>query len=94
MLDHIIRNARVPGHGELVDIGFAQGKVAALEHGIVSDAPAYDAAGCLCCGGLVGTHIHLDKSRIVDRCAPPPERSVDNAIERVSSAIHIIFLWH
>ena len=42
---------------------------------IISEAPSHDAEGCLCCGGLIETHIHLDKSRIVDRCAPEPSRS-------------------
>ena len=30
---------------------------------------SYD-AGALACPGLIETHIHLDKSRIIDRCAP------------------------
>ena len=38
--------------------------------------------GCLCCGGLIETHIHLDKSRIIDRCAPETERMA-NAVKRV-----------
>lgn len=87
MLDQIVRNARLPGRSDLVDIGFEGGRIAALENHIASDAPAYDAGGCLCCGGLVETHIHLDKSRIVDRCAPAEGR-VDDAIQRVSSIKH------
>src|SRR5256885_3991521 len=87
MLDQVIRNARVPGRSELVDIGFAAGRIEALESGIVSGAPAYDAGGCLCCAGLVETHIHLDKSRIVERCSPAEGR-VDNAIDRVSRIKH------
>lgn len=87
MLDHVIRNARLPGAPDLVDIGFAAGRIAALERGIVCDAPAYDAGGCLCCGGLVETHIHLDKSRIVDRCAPEPGRLPD-AVRRISDIKH------
>ncbi len=50
MLDHVIRNARLPGADDLVDIGCAAGRIAAVERGIVCDAPAYDAGGCLCCG--------------------------------------------
>ena len=76
MLDLVIRNARLPGaQGPLVDIGIAKGRIAAIEPGIVADAPSHDAQGCLCCAGLVETHIHLDKSRIIDRCAPEPSRA-------------------
>jgi cytosine deaminase len=87
MLDYVIRNARLPGREDAVDIGFERGKIAALERGIVCDAPSHDAEGCLCCGGLVETHIHLDKSRIIDRCAPAPGRSAD-AVRRVSEVKH------
>jgi cytosine/creatinine deaminase len=84
MLDFVIRNARLSGrHDALTDIGFEKGRIAALEPNLVCDAPSYDAAGCLCCGGLVETHIHLDKSRIIDRCAPETQRSAD-AVKRVA----------
>ena len=33
-------------------------------------------AGCLCCPGLIETHIHLDKSRIIERCAPQPRATL------------------
>ena len=46
---------------------------------------AHDAAGCLCCAGLIETHIHLDKSRIVDRCAPEPSRSQPDHMRRVQA---------
>jgi cytosine/creatinine deaminase len=85
MLDFVIRNARLPGAEDTIDIGFEQGRIAALDRGIVCDAPSHDAEGCLCCGGLIETHIHLDKSRIVDRCAPETERMA-NAVKRVAAA--------
>jgi cytosine deaminase len=87
MLDYLIRNARVPGaaNGGSVDIGFAKGRIAAVEPDLVADAPSYDAQGCLCCGGLCETHIHLDKSRIVDRCTPEPSRSDPNHMRRVQA---------
>lgn len=88
MLDHVIRNARLPGREDLVDIGFEKGRIAALERGLLCDAPEHDAEGCLCCGGLVETHIHLDKSRIIDRCAPEPGGRVHRAMERVSEVKH------
>ena len=88
MIDFVIRNARLPDRDGLVDIGFASGRIAALERNLVCDAPAHDAQGCLCCGGLVETHIHLDKSRIIDRCGPAPQDRVHYAMERVSQVKH------
>jgi cytosine/creatinine deaminase len=87
MLDYVIRNARVPGaaNGGAVDIGFFKGKIAAIEPKLQADSPYYDAQGCLCCGGLVETHIHLDKSRIMDRCAPEPSRGNPNHMQRVQA---------
>jgi len=86
MIDFVIRNARVAGrHDALTDIGFESGRIAAVEPNLVCDAPSYDAEGCLCCGGLIETHIHLDKSRIIDRCAPETERMA-NAVKRVKEA--------
>jgi cytosine deaminase len=87
MLDYVIRNARVPGaaHGGTIDIGFSKGKIAAAEPKLMADAPSHDAGGCLCCGGLIETHIHLDKSRIIDRCTPEPSRAKPNQMERVQA---------
>jgi cytosine deaminase len=86
MIDYVIRNARLAGAGEtLTDIGFEQGRIAALQPNLVCDAPSYDAEGCLCCGGLIETHIHLDKSRIIDRCTSETERGA-NAVKRVAAA--------
>ncbi len=74
-MDLVIRNARpadgAPG-GPTVDIGIEKGRIVAIERSIKAQAPSYDAGGCLACAGLVETHIHIDKSRIVDRCAPQP----------------------
>src|ERR1043165_3763031 len=87
MLDYVIRNAHVPGaaKGRTVDIGFSKGKIAAIEPKLVGGSPSYDAQGCLCCGGLVETHIHLDKSRIIDRCTPEPSRDNPNHMMRVQA---------
>ncbi len=73
-MDFVIRNARLPGapDNSPIDIGIAGGRIVALEAGLATDAPAYDAAGNLACAGLVETHIHLDKTRIADRCEPEP----------------------
>jgi cytosine deaminase len=87
MLDYVIRNARMPGAGDrgTVDIGFSAGRIAAIEPKLMADAPSHDAQGCLCCGGLVETHIHLDKSRIVERCTPEPSRGAPDHMRRVQA---------
>ena len=70
-MDLVIRNARLGGgNSALSDIGFAGGRIAALAPRIEADVPSYDARGRLACPGLIESHIHLDKARIIDRCAP------------------------
>ena len=81
MFDRLIRNASLPLG--VADIGIASGKIAAIG-ALDSDAPAHDAAGKLVCAGLIETHIHLDKSRLLDRC--PCGASVADAIRSVSQA--------
>jgi cytosine deaminase len=87
MLDSIIRNTRIAGHSDdrLLDIGIRDGRILAIEPTIVADAAVFDAEGCMACGGLIETHIHLDKSRIVDRCAPEPSRSQPDHMRRVQA---------
>src|SRR5262247_2294820 len=87
MLDFVIRNGRLSDAAgdRLTDIGFSKDRIAAVDSNIVSEAPSYDAEGCLCCGGLIETHIHLDKSRIVERCAPEPSRSQPDQMRRVQA---------
>jgi len=76
-MDLIIRNARLSDRdGGPHDIGIADGRIAAIAQSIAAEADAYDAQGCLACPGLIETHIHLDKSRIIDRCAPQPRASL------------------
>ena len=85
-MDLIVRNARLSS-GELTDIGVIGGRIAAIQPSLVADAPMYDAESCLACAGLVETHIHLDKSRIIGRCAPEPGRA-PKSMERVAAVKH------
>ena len=75
-MDLIIRNARLSDRSadNTFDIGIDKGRIAAIEHKLDAEGRVYDAGGLLACPGLIETHIHLDKSRIIDRCAPQ-ERS-------------------
>ena len=77
-MDLIIRNvgpADRPSE-EALDIGVAGGKIVAIERGLAGTGETYDAGGRLVCGGLIETHIHLDKSRIIDRCPPEARREI------------------
>jgi cytosine/creatinine deaminase len=70
-MDLIIRNARLAGQSDdLMDIGIAEGRCVTVEPGLSAEADVYDAEGRLACSGFIESHIHLDKSRIIDRCAP------------------------
>ena len=85
IVDLVIRNARLfdrPSDGPL-DIGVERGRIVAIERGISADVEVYDARGYLACPGLIETHIHLDKSRIIDRCAPQ-ERSQLSPVKGVT----------
>src|ERR1700687_1885729 len=71
-MDLIIRNARLSDRPESppVDIGVKDGRIATNEPLLSAQGQIYDAEGRLACPGLIESHIHLDKSRIIDRCAP------------------------
>lgn len=88
-MDLIIRNARLLGAPEHppVDIGVRAGQIIAIESNLLANAPVHDAGGNLVCAGLVETHIHLDKTRIIDRCPPEDGRNA-NAVPRVAAVKH------
>jgi cytosine deaminase len=68
-MDLILRNARrIGAEHELTDIGIAGGRVAAIEPGLAAEGETIDLGGRLVSPGFVETHIHLDKSCILDRC--------------------------
>jgi cytosine deaminase len=79
-MDFIIRNARLAtsaGSPDApVDIGIEDGRIAAIAPRLAAEGPSFDAKGRLACPGLIETHIHLDKSRIIDRCTPQERRAL------------------
>ncbi|HEX3537292.1 MAG TPA: amidohydrolase family protein [Stellaceae bacterium] len=78
-MDLIVRNAVLAnrlGDGPL-DIAVESGRIAAIDKALSGEAQEYDAGGRLVCAGLIETHIHLDKSRIIGRCPPPEGRRVN-----------------
>ena len=84
-MDWLVRQARVPGFETLVDVAVTAGRIAAIAPDIASGAPVLEAAGQLLLPGLVETHIHLDKTCILDRC-PTAEGSVAEAVRLTSAA--------
>lgn len=85
-MDLVVRNAVLaedPRRGS-VDIGVEKGHIAAVAPGLPAAAQDYDAKGRLVCAGFVETHIHLDKSRIIDRCTPERGRQAE-AVPRVAA---------
>ena len=70
-LDLVLRNGHF-GDGRAIDLGIADGVIAAIEPSLAGDGKILDLGGALITAGLVETHIHLDKSRILDRCTAPP----------------------
>ena len=76
-MDLIIRNARLSDRAlaSTQDIGIDAGRFVAIEARIEAAAPVYDANGRLACPGLIESHIHLDKARIIERCALQERRS-------------------
>jgi len=77
-MDLIVRNVRLADRPstELVDIGVTGGKIVAVAPGLAGANETYDGGGRLVCPGLIETHIHLDKSRIIDRCPPEAQRDI------------------
>ena len=61
------RGASAP-RNELTDIGIAGGRIAVIEPGLAAEGETIDLGGRLVSPGFVETHIHLDKSCILDRC--------------------------
>jgi len=85
-LDFILRHAHIGAHEpEIVDIGVADGRIVEIAARIDADAPGEDLDGRLVVAGLVETHIHLDKSCILDRCHSR-EGTLAEAIAAVAAA--------
>ena len=85
-MDLIIRDACILQDGALrvVDIGIDGGAIAVVAPALPADARESDAAGCLVVPGLIETHIHLDKTCILDRCRIE-EGTVAEAVRETAS---------
>lgn len=85
-MDLILQNARAYGLGDsLVDIGIGSGRIVQIAPALNADAPAIDLAGRLVAPKLVETHIHLDKTCIMDRCIAE-QGTVAEAVAQTAAA--------
>ena len=68
-MDVVLRNARIADglDASLVDIGIEGGRIEAIETGLNAEGREYDLGGGLVTPSFVETHIHLDKSCLLDR---------------------------
>ncbi len=86
-MDLILRHAHIAGResdGPL-DIGIQAGRIAVIAPALAADGPQIELGGRLVGPGFVETHIHLDKSRILDRCRSD-RGNLEEAIEEVARA--------
>jgi cytosine/creatinine deaminase len=86
-MDLVIRDACILEGRELrtVDIGIQDATIAAISPALGADAPELKAVGCLVVPGLIETHIHLDKTCILDRCRIE-EGTVAEAVRETAAA--------
>ncbi len=89
--DLILRNARLANGNAArasVDIAVADGRIAAIAPRVSGDGENVDAGGRFVSPGLVESHFHLDKSRILDRVAPLQDRRATDYMMRTSAVKH------
>lgn len=84
-MDLILRGARLVDRDGLFDIGIDKTRIAAIEPRLAAEGPEIDVAGRLVSPGFIETHIHLDKSCILDRCTAETG-DLDEAIREVAAA--------
>ena len=86
-MDLILKNALIAGaeNEPPVDIGIEGGCIAAIEAGLDAAGDEIDLGGRLVSPGFIETHIHLDKSCLLDRCKSV-EGTLEEAISEVAKA--------
>ncbi len=94
-MDLILRNGHIDGqHGPdepAVDTGIQAGRIVAIEphpshlSDLAAQGRELDLQGCLVTPGFIETHIHLDKSCLLERCKSE-DGSLEEAIQQVALA--------
>ncbi len=85
MMDWVVQGAMLADGSGPVDVGIAAGRIVAIAATLPVEAPVIPAGGCLLTPGLVETHVHLDKTCILDRCTAA-KGSVAEAVRLTSAA--------
>lgn len=83
--DLVLDSARLPGRRSTVDIGIRGGLIVAVSDALDSEGPRDRIESRLVLPGLIETHIHLDKSGLMERCACSLG-TLGEAIEAVAAA--------
>src|SRR5262249_9739143 len=84
-LDLVLRQARIAEQGDAPrDIGVSGGRIAAIEPHLAAETQEIALDGRLVVPGFVDTHIHLDKSCILDR-VKSKNGALDQAIAEVAA---------
>ena len=86
-MDTILRNARIQDGSDkpTCDIGIDQGRIAAITPNLAAEGKEIDVGGRLVTPGFIESHIHLDKSCILDRCKSE-KGDLAEAIQEVAQA--------
>ncbi|MGF6311112.1 cytosine deaminase [Bradyrhizobium sp. i1.8.4] len=82
--DLVFRHAATRSSAATVDIGIADGRIAAIAPHLACEAVEIDLGGRLALPGFVDTHIHLDKACLLGRCGHD-HASVADAIRAVAA---------
>ena len=82
-MEMILRNAIVAGQPAPVDIGFDGGKIAAIGTRLAASGRELDLGGRMVIPPFCETHIHLDKSCILNRCVAE-KGTIEEAIGQVA----------
>ena len=86
-----IKNARIEGYEDLVNIRILDGEIAKIASVFANSSEeitvlnSYDAKGHLVSPGFFESHIHLDKACILDRCTIE-EGTLEEAVEQTGKA--------
>jgi cytosine/creatinine deaminase len=81
-LNLLIRNARLRGQDQLVDIGIESGRIAAIAPKLTASAKQeIDAAGDLLVPGFVNLHLHADKALLGEVMRPNVSGTLPEAIK-------------
>src|SRR3954468_11874075 len=79
-----LRNARLANASDTVDIAVSEGRIAGSGPRLPGNGESVDAGGRFVSPGLVESHFHLDKSRILDRVTPLDDRRATDYMKRTS----------